>query len=595
MSKRYFFNELSATLLHSLSQTRYFLRSVMKYESNLSLLMLIVIAFGININTQAQETSELLSFNHNEIDRSYRLYVPENGADKLLMVLHGTGSNARAMEIFTDFNTSADEHSFAIVYPQADGFYWDVTRSGNFIGSSEEPTDDTGFLVALANSITDEYGINTEEVYLTGLNSGGEMAYYTACTQPERFAGLAVVSALMRDYQVSDCPEENSVALNTLIIWGDRNPDYTRNSVLSPEQNLDFWLEHNACNESSQAYPNIEHFSCDDDTETTLVTVQGGGNSWFGTNRNIVNDETIDATELISGFIMQTDDWLDAGQQSQLVTETPRSWVVYVPDTYSPDVPAPLVMLLHGRTGTGESQAVGSAFNLMAEREGVIAVYPQGIDNQWAYTRPTEEDIQTDLPDDDTFLRNLLDELALDLNIDSNRVYVTGISNGGFMAQRLICTMQDKFAAFASVAATGVYRLPELCAEKESVPALYIHGTEDTIVPWDGMTMPDNQGNQVIISASMSQTLGFWGRHNNCGNDLDILDIPPTTLETQTRIINLTDCPENAPVVVYMVINGGHTWHGVMESNEYLGLSSPDFNSSEEIWHFFNQFTLDEG
>src|SRR5690606_15332947 len=152
-------------------------------------------------------------------------------------------------------------------------------------------------------------------------------------------------------------------------------------------------------------------------------------------------------------------------------------------------------------------------------------------------------------PDDEAFLGMLLDDLALDLNIDRERVYVTGLSNGGFMAQRVACSMQDRFAAFASVAATGAFRLPDICAEKDAIPAMYIHGTADRIVPWDGASSINEAGETVLISASMSQTIGFWAAHNGCGTDLDIVDIPLTTTETQTRILNVTECPDDAPVV----------------------------------------------
>ena len=569
-------------------------------QKGLFRLLLLIVLMSTGSKLIAQEASELRSFIHNDIERSYRLYVPENGADKLLMVLHAVGANARSMEIFTDFNRAADEYGFAVVYPQANSIYWNAARSDNG-RLIESPVDDTGFLLALADSITAEYNINRDEVYLTGHNNGGEMAFVTACTMPERFAGVAVVSALRWNYQADACPEESDSPLNTLIIWGDSNPAYPGTEsgstsgeirLLSTQQTLDFWLNHNSCADgTTNPHPNIEHFACAGDTTTTLVTVQGGGHNWYGVREGDINQPGIDATELVSRFIMQSDNWLEAGEQAEIPAETARSWIVYVPDSYNPNIPAPLVMLLHGRTVTAENQVAGSAFNLVAEREGIIAVYPQGLNKEWSYTRPADPSIPTDLPDDDTFIRSLLDELAQDLNIDNNRVYVTGISNGGFMAQRLACTLQDRFVAFASVAATGAFRLPNLCEGKESVPALYIHGTADAIVPWDGTTMPDGRGGEIIVSASMAQTIGFWAEHNACGNDLDIVDIPATTEETQTRILSVTGCPGNADVVVYMVINGGHTWHGVSRSSDIPGLSSQDFNASEEIWEFFNQFS----
>jgi polyhydroxybutyrate depolymerase len=94
----------------------------------------------------------------------------------------------------------------------------------------------------------------------------------------------------------------------------------------------------------------------------------------------------------------------------------------------------------------------------------------------------------------------------------------------------------------------------------------------------------------------MPQTMSFWAFHNGCTtDDINIEDLPQNNPATQTRVLNAIDCLDYAPVTLYMVMQGGHVWHGVREvTNPMLGLASEDFNASEVIWEFFEQHSLDE-
>lgn len=575
----------------------------MRIRPIISLLLLSLFIFSSTLITQAQTDSEFQVITHNETLRSYRLFVPVDGADKLLIVLHPFSSNGRSMEIITGFNDLAETHGFAVAYPNSLGYYWDSGRSDANIAPLDGAIDDIGFLETLADDITANLGIENSEVYLTGMNNGGELAYLAACTTPERYQAVAIVSTLLVSYQVDACPETQSAPVNLLMVWGDQDHYFTGENyeidtgrtVFSAQESLDFWVTRNACDSESMQTPlaNVEQFTCGNDTNTTFVRIQGGGNVWHRMAENQLNRTGIDTSTLLAEYFIQSDNWLDEAEQASIVTTTPRSWLMYVPDSYVSTEPIPVVLNLHGRTANGASQAWISDFNSIAEREGIVTIYPDGLEQEWNYTRPFESGPNDNLPDDEAFLGTLLDDLALDLNIDTSRIYVTGYSNGGFMAQRMACTMQDQIVAFASVAATGAYGLPIVCLNRDTVPAMYIHGTADRIVPWEGSTIPDSSGNPITVSAPMSRTISFWANHNGCATDLNITDIPPTTDETQTRVLAVTECPEDAPVITFMVINGGHTWQGVRGNSDFLGLSSADFNASEVIWEFFTHFSLD--
>ena len=564
-----------------------------------SSLIVVFILLALNFVTQAQPETVVQILSHDGLERTYRLFVPEN-ADKLLIALHPEASNGYTMQLTTGFDEIAAEYSFAVVYPDSAGLYWDSARSINSIPPFEPEVDDTGFLATLADSISAEYGI--DNVYLTGLGNGAEMAYLAACTS-ERYQGVAAIGALATSYQTGACTE-SSTALDTLVVWGTQDNYFTgitydialssgTQTIFSTDETVDWWATHNTCDTENAENPfeYVRVFSCAEDTQTAFVEIENGTSMWYRTgDSKQLNQNGLDMTTLVAEFFSGSETWTESANITG--TETSRSWITYIPDNYDPETTMPLVLLLHGRTASGANQAWSSDFNSIAQREGVIAVYPEGISLEWNYTRPELSQPDENLPDDEAFIAALLDDLALDFNIDTDRVYVTGLSNGGFMSQRLACTMQDRITAFASVAATGTFRLPELCANQGTMPALYIHGTADNIVPWDGMSSTDTEGNEFFVSAPMSRTIGFWADHNGCGSDLDIEDIPRTNDETQTRILNVTECPEDAPVIVYMVVNGGHTWHGVSGNSNFLGFSSQDFNSSEVIWEFFTRFTL---
>lgn len=114
-------------------------------------------------------------------------------------------------------------------------------------------------------------------------------------------------------------------------------------------------------------------------------------------------------------------------------------------------------------------------------RHGFIVAYPDSIDGRWNYLHGIPGAAAG--PDDPGFLLALTDLLSETYNIDPGRRYLIGISNGGFMAQRIACDARVRFAAFASVAAGGFAALPGNCQRRAPIDALYLHGTADELAP----------------------------------------------------------------------------------------------------------------
>jgi polyhydroxybutyrate depolymerase len=268
---------------------------------------------------------------------------------------------------------------------------------------------------------------------------------------------------------------------------------------------------------------------------------------------------------------------------------TSRSYHLYVPTSHNRNEQVPLLILLHGRSSNARRMADLTKFNLRADNHGFVVVYPEGIDGQWNYLHGISG--FREQPNDSDFLVEIVDGVKNSYNIDATRIYVAGISNGGFMAQRLACYAPDKFAAFASVAAGGYAAMQVECKNASPINMLYVHGTADEKVPWQGLGIKDGEGNRQLVTMSISNSVKFWVDRNHCGPNIDRKEILPAGRSpgTQVKILTSSDCIDNAQVVLYAVIGGGHNWPG--EPNiippEIAGRVNMDIHASDVIWSFF--------
>ncbi len=262
-----------------------------------------------------------------------------------------------------------------------------------------------------------------------------------------------------------------------------------------------------------------------------------------------------------------------------IVDDLERSYALHLP----PELvdPMPLVLVLHGRFGTGIDIARYTGFNDLADRENFIVAYPDGLEGEWNYPRGVQG--YPDTHDDLAFLTALVDDLAADYPIDLTRVYIAGFSNGGFMAERAACENPARFAAFASVAAAGFGGMLDVCLEAGTVtaPILMVHGTADENIPWAGTGVTRGE-RTVYVTYPVPDTLGFWAGFNGCSDGLDTVDLPQSddSLATSIRIFTV-DCPEDAAVVLYGLIGGVHEWP------RPLSADSTDIDTTEIVWQFF--------
>ena len=224
-----------------------------------------------------------------------------------------------------------------------------------------------------------------------------------------------------------------------------------------------------------------------------------------------------------------------------------RSYVLHVPPA-SP--PVGLVINLHGSGMTGAAQAALTNYNAVADRFGFVVAYPDGVDLSWADGRgasiPDRQGV-----DDVGFLSALIDRLSRDFAIPPGRVFVTGMSAGGFMATRLACDRADLVAAVAPVAGTLGAGVP--CAPSRPVSVLQIHGTGDAVVPFGGGPMVGRGGPSDILSAPALAER--WRQADGCPG--------PLVAQAASGPVQRTDaagCAGGTEVALVRIDGGAHSW-----------------------------------
>lgn len=260
-----------------------------------------------------------------------------------------------------------------------------------------------------------------------------------------------------------------------------------------------------------------------------------------------------------------------------------RIYVVHIPASVTAETPAPLLMGFHGAGQSGPSFRSFIGIDSVADARGFITVFPStySIFN-WAVGSITSAD--TAGIDDMKFVREILDQVTRDLNIDLERVFAMGLSNGAVFTHRLGCQMGNRFAGIASVAATMLENISNGCDANPAVAALFTHGTDDSIFRWEGES---EAGGQVVL-LSANDMVSRWASRNGCSPTPAVEAIPDTAADgTSSERRLYGTCSSGAEVVFYAITGGGHTWPGAGTSNPTFGNVSQDFDMNEEMLDFF--------
>jgi polyhydroxybutyrate depolymerase len=251
-----------------------------------------------------------------------------------------------------------------------------------------------------------------------------------------------------------------------------------------------------------------------------------------------------------------------------------REYLLYVPRSYDRSKPTPLVISMHGAGGWPVQQMNLSQWNRLADSQGFIVVYPSGAES----AGPRVWHVGPDFGKDVRFISKLIDKLEAAYNIDPERIYANGFSNGGGMAFVLSCTLSDRIAAVGMVGAAQT--LPwSWCRERRAVPMIAFHGTADSFALYHG-------GISWVAPAPFPAVETWttnWARRNHCAHN----PIESAVAADVTRR-EYTNCADNAGVVLYTIHRGGHQWFGGQPLPEwFVGPDSRSIDATSQMWAFF--------
>ena len=302
----------------------------------------------------------------------------------------------------------------------------------------------------------------------------------------------------------------------------------------------------------------------------TLTTI-----SCKSTKNSLYNDDIVEFTMNFGGY--------------------ERLYRVHLPSEEKMNQPVPVLFHLHGGGGTAKNtpSLTFGRFNELSKRDGFIVVYPQAIEKNWNDGRKLEDEKawKEDI-DDVGFIMAIIEELKAKHNIDSKKIFTTGMSNGGFMSSRLVCDKADVFRGAAILTASLSEDYLPLCNPEKPTAIMVMNGTADKLVPYNGgavKILGKKRGNII----STHELIDFWKDKNDCKVKKQIVDLEDISDDgTTVTVEEYSNCKDRGALILYTINEGGHTWPG---GKQYLGewiigKTNQDIVACDIIWSFFNSF-----
>jgi polyhydroxybutyrate depolymerase len=279
-----------------------------------------------------------------------------------------------------------------------------------------------------------------------------------------------------------------------------------------------------------------------------------------------------------------------------------RRFIVYTPGSFEKSLKIPVVIVLHGRgsNGKGMMLVTKKGFNRLADKDGFLVVYPDGIELNWNDGRMDEEAhdrAHRQNIDDVGFISALIDFMIDKYKADPQRIYVTGISNGAIMSYRLACELSDRIAAIAPVDGNIPCMLATECSPSHPVSVLAINNMLDPLVPYSGGEIYNHDRTTKLGKVlSVKESVGFWVEHDGCSKTPVVNELPDTDPKDGTRVTRTyyKEGRDGTEVMLYSIDRGGHTWPGGFQylPERKIGKTSRDINADEVIWSFFKTHSL---
>lgn len=320
------------------------------------------------------------------------------------------------------------------------------------------------------------------------------------------------------------------------------------------------------------------------------------------------------------------------------INDVDRNYLVRLPRGYDAKQTYPVVILLHGLNQDTDDMERLTGFAAVADKDGIIAVYPSALHGRWNVGvhapqpqqymgRPgggrgghhggggypgggggypgggggypggggqsggrDRDQARQEQADDIDFLNQMLDQMALKFSVDQTRIYATGLSEGGLMAIKAGCSMADRIAAIAPVAAAMPKTM--ICLPSRPLSVVMINGTSDPVVPYGGGT----EHNLRVPVISVEDSAKAWAKMAHCSEKPTQSKLPSHEKgDMEVKVETYDGCQQGAQIVSYSVKGAGNTWPGgeQYEVEKEVGKTSPDPNANETIWSFLSTKKLE--
>lgn len=265
-----------------------------------------------------------------------------------------------------------------------------------------------------------------------------------------------------------------------------------------------------------------------------------------------------------------------------------RYYRLHVPEKYNPNKPNPLFIAIHGGGGNMDIQSEDKYYKLISKSDevGFIALFPNGHSNfksgkvaTWNAGKCCGKARDNKI-DDVGFFRAMIKKVSQQLNIDTDKVFATGMSNGAMMSYQLACELTDVIKAIAPIAGTDV---TINCRPTKPISILHFHAKNDDHVQFNGGIGKAAMKEELITNyPSVAETINKWVTFNQCSTT------PKRVLEVKGAYCDLfSNCKENVEVKLCVTETGGHSWPGGNSIRFGKEENSKAISANDIMWDFF--------
>jgi len=248
--------------------------------------------------------------------------------------------------------------------------------------------------------------------------------------------------------------------------------------------------------------------------------------------------------------------------------------------------------VFHGGDGDGAGAERLTGFSALAEREGFLVAYPDGVGKHWNDGRdfPDSQAYRENV-DDVAFAASLIDRISREHTVDVDRVFATGFSNGGIFAHYLAARLAGRIAAIASVSGGIAKPFDKLFRPERPVSVLIIHDVGDPLVPYHGGGVGPRRTNGQVVDTE--EAVRLWVAADG-GSAKAATDLPPDIDPKNGCSVERgrwSGGRDGTEVVLYTTRGGGHTWPGGPQyaPQALVGKVCREFDGTRTIWEFFRR------